>query len=323
MASPRGFAGTQTLTSDTKYRDVSIMMKLYVVLLGFSALVISGVGATFSVTGLAKLFSGAPVAVMFMAGALEFAKLVCASFLHRTWSQMHRLLKVYLTAAICILVMITSMGIFGYLTHAYQSTSEKLKAAEVRIESFQKDEKKITGEIERLEEEIRAIPPERISKRLELQKELAPQFETLKRQAMDVNIRMRELNIQKLSFQTEIGPLLYVARAMGRDTDTVAHWLIFIFVAVFDPLAVCLVVSTSFAIHLAGLESREKKERLQREKHEAAVRAAQQQAEIKLAAEGKLTPLVPLAPVAEPASVIPPAPVAAESIESTPTKTAV
>lgn len=304
------------------------MMKLYVVLLGLSALVISGVGATFSVTGLAKLFSGAPTAVMFMAGALEFAKLVCASFLHRTWAQMNTLLKAYLTGAICVLVMITSMGIFGYLTHAYQSTSEKLKAAEVRIESFQKDEKKIASEIERLEEEIKAIPAERISKRLELQKELAPQFETLKRQAMDVNIRMRELNIQKLSFQTEIGPLLYVARALGKDTDTVAHWLIFIFVAVFDPLAVCLVISTSFAMHIASVESREKKERIIREKHEAAVRAAQQQAEVKLAAEGKLTQLntvPPAASIAEPASVIPPAPdsISAETVTPNTTKTAV
>lgn len=261
------------------------MMKLYVVLLGLSALVISGVGATFSVTGLAKLFSGAPVAVMFMAGALEFAKLVCASFLHRTWKLMNPFLKTYLTVAISILVMITSMGIFGYLTHAYQSTSEKLKATEVRIESFAKEEKKIASEIENLENEIKMIPPERLSKKLEIQKELAPRFELLKRQAMDTNIRMRELNIQKLSFQTEIGPLLYVARALGKDTDTVAHWLIFIFVLVFDPLAVCLVVSTSFAIQVASQETREKKERLENEKHEKALREAKRDAELKLAAE--------------------------------------
>ena len=269
------------------------MMKLYVVLLGLSALVISGVGATFSVTGLAKLFSGAPVAVMFMAGALEFAKLVCASFLHRTWKLMNPFLKTYLTVAISILVMITSMGIFGYLTHAYQSTSEKLKATEVRIESFSKEEKKIAAEIEKLEDEIKLIPPERLSKKLEVQKELAPQFELLKRQAMDTNIRMRELNIQKLSFQTEIGPLLYVARAFGKDTDTVAHWLIFIFVLVFDPLAVCLVVSTSFAIQVASQETREKKERLENEKHEQAVREAKRQVELKLAAESALVTDLP------------------------------
>ncbi len=267
------------------------MMKLYVLLLGLSALVISGVGATFSVTGLAKLFSGAPTAVMFMAGALEFAKLICASFLHRTWNVMNPFLKTYLTIAISILVAITSMGIFGYLTHAYQSTSEKLKATEVRIESFAKEEKRINSEIERLENEIKAIPEERISKRLEMQKEFAPQFETLKRQALDTNIRMRELNIQKLSFQTEIGPLLYVARAMGRDTDTVAHWLIFIFVMVFDPLAVCLVVSTSFAIQLAQKESKEKRERIEKEKHEAALREAQRQAELKAVQTPHLAPV--------------------------------
>ena len=284
------------------------MMKLYVLLLGIAALVISGVGATFSVTGLAKLFSGAPTAVMFMAGSLEFAKLVCASFLHRTWKLMNPFLKTYLSVAIFILVCITSMGIFGYLTHAYQSTSEKLKAAEVRIESYAKDEKKLNAEIERLENEIKAVPEERLSKRLELQKDLAPQFETLKRQAMDVNIRMRELNIQKLSFQTEIGPLLYVARAMNRDTDTVAHWLIFIFVMVFDPLAVCLVISTSFAIQVASQESREKRERLESEKHEKALREAQRQAEL-LAVTATVTPptTAPSTPSATPHLSVTPA----------------
>ena len=258
-------------------------MKLYVLLLGLSALVISGVGATFSVTGLAKLFSGAPVAVMFMAGSLEFAKLICASFLHRTWKQMHTLLKIYLTTAIFVLVCITSMGIFGYLTHAYQSTSEKLKATEVRIDSYVKEEKKANEEIERLEDEIKLVPAERLSKKLELQKELAPQFEALKKQALDVNVKIRELNIQKLSFQTEIGPLLYVAQAFGKDTDTVAHWLILIFVMVFDPLAVCLVVSTSFAIHLVSVESREKRDRGAREQHEKAMLEAKRLAELRAA----------------------------------------
>jgi hypothetical protein len=268
------------------------MLRLYTVLLGISALVISGVGATFSVTGLAKLFAGAPLAVMVMAGALEFAKIVCAAFLHRSWDDLPRFLKFYLTSAVLILIGITSMGIFGHLSHAYQATSEKLKAVEVRIESFVAEDQKVNEELRRLEGAIQAIPENRVTRRLELQKELEPRFQTLKKQALDINIRTRELNLQKLSYQTEIGPIIYVARTFGRDSDEVARWLIFVFVLVFDPLAVCLVIATSFSIKYREIEI--KKLALAKKKEaaeEAAMIAATAAAAAEAATRAAATPI--------------------------------
>ena len=92
-------------------------------IIAVTALAISGSAATFSVIGLSKLFAGAATAVIIMTGTLEASKLVVASLLHQYWSSLNRLLKIYLTLAVLVLIMITSMGIYGYLSAAYQETA--------------------------------------------------------------------------------------------------------------------------------------------------------------------------------------------------------
>lgn len=224
------------------------MNKAYIAFLGFSAAVVSITGAFFSISGLAKLFSGAPIAVMVMAGALELAKLVSASFLHRNWSQMHFFMKFYLSLAVGILMAITSMGIFGYLSFAFQHTSMELKNTNVQIEFLESQERKVKSEVERLQKNLDEIPVNRVTRRLEAQKEMEPAFQALQRQSIEVQMKLKTENLKKLGYQMEIGPVIYVAELFGAKTDNVATYLIILFVFVFDPLAVCLVLATSFAI---------------------------------------------------------------------------
>ena len=153
------------------------MNKAYILSLGFSAAVVSITGAFFSISGLTKLFSGAPIAVMVMAGALELAKMVSASFLHRNWSQMHFIMKFYLSLAVGILMCITSLGIFGYLSFAYQNTSMELKNTLVRIDFLQSEERKVQNETARLQKNLDEIPTNRVTRKLEAQKEMEPQFQ--------------------------------------------------------------------------------------------------------------------------------------------------
>jgi hypothetical protein len=235
------------------------MSKIYIVLLGLAALMISTVAAVFSVSGLAKLFAGAPVAVMCMAGALEFAKIVTAGFLHRAWSDMNTIMRLYLTTAVVVLVGITSMGIFGYLSQAYQVTSQNLNIVELKIESLTQTNRNITEERDRLEQVKNSIPENRVTRRIELQKEMEPRFQALRKQTLDNETALRELNLEKLSYQTKIGPILYVAKLFGKGTEDVVGYLIFLFVLVFDPLAISLVFATSFAIHLRNNPNAKKK----------------------------------------------------------------
>lgn len=195
-----------------------------------------------------KLFSGAATAVLVMGCALELAKMVSASFLHRNWGQMHFIMKFYMSAAVGILMCITSLGIFGYLSYAFQHTSMELKNTMTRIEYIESEGKRTQVEIDRLQKTIDEIPESRVSRRLDLQKELEPRFQTLQRQSIEVQMKMRTESLKKLAYQMEIGPIIYVAEMFGAKTDKVANWLIILFVVVFDPLAVCLVLATSFAI---------------------------------------------------------------------------
>ena len=119
--------------------------KLFPYLITLTALSVSASAAYYSVTGLSKLFAGAAFAVMIMAGSLEVAKLVIATLLHRYWTTMNKVLRLYLTLATIILIGITSAGIYGFLSSAYQETATKagvqdkqVELLETRKQSYQK-----------------------------------------------------------------------------------------------------------------------------------------------------------------------------------------
>lgn len=233
------------------------MNGIFIFVLGSSAALISITGACFSIAGLTKLFAGAPIAVGIMAGALEFTKMMAASFLHRNWRQLHFIMKIYMTMAVGILMCVTSMGIFGYLSYAYQHTSAELKNTNVKLEYLQSEQRKVQEETDRVQKSIDEIPASRITKRIETQKELEPHLQQLQKQSIDIEMQLRNENLKKLSFQMEIGPIVYVAELLRADTDHIASYLIILFVFVFDPLAVCMVLATSFAIRQKEEEDRQ------------------------------------------------------------------
>lgn len=232
----------------------------YVVLLAVAALSVSIIGAVFSVSGLAKMFSGASLAVMFMAGALEFAKVVTAAFLHQNWRKLGFMLKTYLSVAVAVLVMITSMGIYGYLTHAYQKSSVALRNAQIRLEGLQKEESQIQAELARIQKAIDAVPDSRVTRKLELQKEFEPGIQRLKARSVEINQDLQKVMVERQLYMVEIGPMIYVAEAFDLKIDQVAKWFIGLFVCVFDPLAICLVMATSWSLHRSRDEEDEDSE---------------------------------------------------------------
>ena len=101
--------------------------KIFPWVIALSALSVSGSAAFYSVYGLSKMFAGASLQVMIMAGSLEFAKLVIASLLHQYWSSINKILRAYLLIATLVLIAITSGGIYGFLSSAYSETSLKME----------------------------------------------------------------------------------------------------------------------------------------------------------------------------------------------------
>ena len=109
-------------------------MKFRTILLGLSALMIASAAAFFSVTGLSKLFAGASTAVILMASSLEFGKLISAGFLYNYWDKINKVLRTYLLIGVCVLIVITSAGIYGFLTAAYQTTADQLGVVDKQTE---------------------------------------------------------------------------------------------------------------------------------------------------------------------------------------------
>ena len=226
--------------------------KYFIYWIGLSALLIAGSAAAFSVYGLAKLFSGAFISVVIMASALELGKLVTASFLYRYWKVINWFQKVYMTIATIVLVFITSAGIFGYLSNAYQGAtlefekqSTELLTIEERIEQLDEDKVFLKEE---LEQAISELPDNYITAKRKLREEYNPQITQLNQELLEYKTKRADLEIQLVSTGVDVGPAIYLARTFGTDIDTVVKFFIFILIFVFDPLAVMLVIAYNQAL---------------------------------------------------------------------------
>lgn len=236
---------------------------MFTALVGIVALIVAGCAAFFSVQGLATLYAAKYVAVCVMAGGLEIGKLVAASFLHRYWKTVSWLLKLYLTVSVVVLMGITSLGIFGFLTGAYQQSHTKVELTDVKQEALNSKKEFLKVEIEQLNNRITTLNEARKAQEKRLpelsRKSAAPIYEDIKRSSEEISksrTRVDELTKQLFeasqesinqkiegSKEVDIGTLKYVAKAFGVDMDTVVKWFTLAIVLVFDPLAVALILA--------------------------------------------------------------------------------
>jgi hypothetical protein len=226
------------------------MTKIYILLLLLATTVVSITGALFSVSGLAELFSGSKFSVMAMAGSLEFSKFIVVGFIYRYWGHIHAPLRNYLLFAVGTLMIITSVGIFGYLSNAYQVAAGDLNLHLLEIENLEVEAKQVEDQIAELRTFVDNIPVSRISKKFEFQKSYEPRFDELRKRQDGIIKQANEKRRSLLSLNTKIGPIVHVAKAVGLSVDTTVNMLITIFVLVFDPLAVSLVFCLNILIRL-------------------------------------------------------------------------
>ena len=221
-------------------------------LLGISALLIAFSAAFFSVFGLSKLFAGATLSVIIMAGSLEFGKLVAASFLYRYWDRINLLQKFYMTLATIILIIITSAGIFGFLSNAYQGAtvefekqSTTLMFKEERLAQLQEDKVFLKDE---LEQAISELPENYRTAKKKLREDYQPQISEINEKMLNLKGEIGDLKTALVETGVYVGPAIYLARTFNTDIDTVVKWFIFILIFVFDPMAVMFVISYNVAL---------------------------------------------------------------------------
>jgi len=236
------------------------------VLVGLSAILVAGCAAYFSVTGLGVLFAGASISVMVMAGSLELAKLVAATYLKQEWDTLKGFNKWYLTISVGTLMLITSAGIFGYLSNAFQQQNLGLQKIERDIAVYQTQITKNDGEIARYttqltnQQNIRNSQEANLSKQIDKDKStsrVSQMIRTADKEITSVSKRIDELTKQNnvaldsinaiknnnIELEREVGGFRFVAEAFNVPLNTVVKFFIFIIVIVFDPLAVALIIA--------------------------------------------------------------------------------
>jgi hypothetical protein len=228
------------------------------VLVAIAAIMIAGSAAYFSVTGLGVLFSGAAVAVMVMAGSLEFAKLVTATYLKQEWDNVKGVNKWYLTSAVVILMAITSAGIFGYLSNAFQQQNLKLEQVQREIDVWNNKISTDTSQIALYTNQLNQLQANnntvlgnntnRSSLRFATstskeQSKIRTKISALNDSIVAYNGKINDIKNNNIDIEREVGGFRFVAEAFGVELKSVVKFFIILIVVVFDPLAVALVIS--------------------------------------------------------------------------------
>ena len=239
-------------------------------IIALSALFVSSSAVFYSVYGLSQLFAGASKAVVIMASSLEFAKLVVASLLYQYWSEINKWLRTYLTLACTILMFITSGGIYGFLSGAYQSTATKSELMDKHTLMLQTKQNRFNIQLESENKMVRYYT-EALSNPTMIQyidretEQLVTTTSSRQRKLMTSQLNEAKSNTYRLNDSIsiydmkilekqvsnedarELGPLKYVAKSLGVEMDKVVNYFLLLIVCVFDPLAICLVIAANFA----------------------------------------------------------------------------
>ena len=271
-------------------------MLIFTLLVFLTAISISVIAAGYSIVGLATLFAGAVVPIIAMGSALEVGKLVAASWLYHNWRNklVPQSIKAYLTMAVIVLIFITSMGIFGFLSKAHLDQVRPVSSNEIKIEL-------ITNQIERQQIVIdrsqktltlldqtleKYIDLEYVTRGLKEREKQKPERDALTLAINEASDKIGELTLEKSTLaleqdkiEAEVGPIKYIAELIygeegARDHfDEAVRWVIIVLIFVFDPLAVLLLIAANISLRSRKVAKEEAKTKIQRDFQKEAVNA--------------------------------------------------
>jgi hypothetical protein len=246
-----------------------------VTLTSITATFIALCAAVFSVTGISKLFAGAALSAAVMASALELGKIVSISFLYQYWDKISKGLKAYLVLSSMVLMLITSAGIYGYLSSAYAKVAATPLTLNADIQTVQGRVSTVEQDIKRKEDRLNQLITLRSQQETRLDQMVSKSttgnsttiraaqtalnqadknVTTLQREITNLSVQRDSLNAisieKRVAIETngDIGTFVYIAKILDTDLDTVVKWFTLILVLVFDPLAVALVIAVNFLI---------------------------------------------------------------------------
>ena len=268
---------------------------LGILIVFFSAISISVIAAGYSIVGLSTLFAGAVVPIIAMGSALEVGKLVAASWLYNNWRNklVPYTIKMYLTFAVIVLIFITSMGIFGFLSKAHLDQVKPTSSNNIKIELLDKQINQQQLIIDRAEGQLTLldkalevyIDKEYVSKGLKERKKQEEERTILNTAITDASNKIGDLTLQKSELaleqdkiEAEIGPIKYIAELIYGENakdyfDKAVRWVIIVLIFVFDPLAVLLLIAANISLRSRKVAKEEKENKIQKDYQKEATNA--------------------------------------------------
>ena len=235
-----------------------------------SAISISIIAAGYSIMGLATLFAGAVIPIIAMGSALEVGKLVAASWLYNNWRNplVPKSIKAYLTSAVIVLIFITSMGIFGFLSKAHLDQVQPVSSNIIKIELIDKQINQQQIIIDRSQKTLdqldraldKYIDMEYVTRGLKERKKqedernlLTTTINEASDKIAELTLKKSELALEQDKIEAEVGPIKYIAELIYGDEakdhfDKAVRWVIIVLIFVFDPLAVLLLIAANISL---------------------------------------------------------------------------
>lgn len=229
----------------------------FLILLMTAALSIAGSAAFFSVFGLANTFHGTFWAVVVMGSALEFGKLMATSFLYRYWNVVNGLLKSILTVLVISLMILTSTGIFGFLSTGYQTDAISFKQIEQRVSLLEKEKTRLIERKQQIDNQIASLPADTAKGRINLIKGFKDEQNQVTNRISILEAEELEAKTKLIQSEAHVGPVAYIAKALHLDTDDATKYLIYLIIFIFDPMAVALTLAVNVVMYERQKQSKD------------------------------------------------------------------
>jgi len=266
-----------------------------IIIVFLSAISISVIAAGYSIAGLTALFAGAVVPIIAMGSALEVGKLVAASWLYNNWRNklVPKTIRAYLTFAVIVLVFITSMGIFGFLSKAHLDQVQPQSGNNIKIELIDSQLNQQQIIIDRSQKTLtlldqtleKYIDMEYVTRGLKEREKQKPEREALTLAINEASDKISELSnkkgilqLEQDKIEAEVGPIKYIAELIYGDTakdhfDEAVRWVIIVLIFVFDPLAVLLLIAANISLRSRNNVKEEEKTKIEKDYQKEATNA--------------------------------------------------
>lgn len=183
-----------------------------------------------------------------MAISLDIGKVVAVSFIYKFWSEINALMKTYMAAAVIVLMIITSAGVFGFLSAEFQKAISNTSEQQVLISALSEEKDRLSRRKQEIDAQIAKLPDNIVRGRQALMKQFEPEVSQINSRLVEIDRELPKLRVETIKKNVEVGPIIYIAEAFDTTPEKAVKWIILVIILVFDPLAIALLIAGNFLL---------------------------------------------------------------------------